>query len=126
MAYRGFFPAILIGLTTILVLILTSSLVISLVLTFTSFTEHSVKWLVLGIAFGTMFIGGLISGGKAKEKGLLAGVLTALLFSLLTFLIQYLGYNSIFTSEQLMFHGGYLVAAALGGIVGVNLSSNNN
>ncbi|ARK29212.1 TIGR04086 family membrane protein [Halalkalibacter krulwichiae] len=124
MAYRGFLPAVLFGLTTILVVALSFSLIVSLVLTFTSLTEQSVSWLITVVAFVTMFIGGMISGGKAKEKGWIAGAVTALLFSLLTFLIQYLGYNNSFTSEQYMYHGGYIVAAAIGGIIGVNLSSN--
>ncbi|MDT8861547.1 TIGR04086 family membrane protein [Alkalihalobacillus sp. MEB130] len=124
MAFRGFFPAVLFGLTTILVLALSFSLVVSIVLSFTSLTEHSVKWVITGVAFVTMFLGGTISGAKAKEKGWMAGATTALLFSVLTFLIQYLGYNTGFSNEQYMYHGGYILAAALGGIIGVNLSSN--
>ena len=124
MTYRGFFPAVLFGLTTILVIALSFSLVVSLVLSFTSFTEHSVKWLITIVAFMTMFLGGTISGAKAKERGWIAGAVTALLFSLLTFLIQYLGYDNSFTSEQYLYHGGYILVAAIGGIIGVNLSSN--
>ncbi|GAE35100.1 TIGR04086 family membrane protein [Halalkalibacter akibai] len=124
MAYRGFFPAVLFGLTTILLIALSFSFVVSLVLSFSSLTEHSVKWLITIVAFVTMFLGGTISGAKAKEKGWIAGAFTALLFSLLTFLIQYLGYNNTFTSEQYLFHGGYILVAAIGGIIGVNLSSN--
>ncbi|MFC0561833.1 TIGR04086 family membrane protein [Halalkalibacter alkalisediminis] len=124
MTYRGFIPAVLFGLTTILVIALSFSLVVSLVLAFTSFTEHSVKWLITSVAFITMFLGGTISGAKAKERGWIAGAVTAMLFSLLTFLIQYLGYDNSFTSEQYMYHGGYIAAAAIGGIIGVNLSSN--
>lgn len=122
MAYRGFFPAVLFGLTTILVVALSFSLVVSLVLSFTSFTEHSVKWLITVVAFVTMFLGGTISGAKAKEKGWIAGAVTAVLFSVLTFIIQYLGYDNSFTSEQYLYHGGYMVVAAIGGIIGVNLS----
>jgi putative membrane protein (TIGR04086 family) len=124
LTYRGFFPAILFGLSTILVIALSFSLVVSIVLSFTSLTEHSVQWLITGVAFVTMFLGGTISGAKAKEKGWIAGACTALLFSLLTFFIQYLGYNNTFTSEQYMYHAGYILAAAIGGIIGVNLSSN--
>lgn len=125
MVYRGFFPAVLIGLTTVLAIALSCSLVISIVLSFTSLTEHSVSWLITTIAFIAMFFGGAMSGAKAKEKGWIAGAFTALLFSLLTFLIQFLGYDSGFTAEQYMYHGGYVLVAALGGIIGVNLSSNS-
>ncbi len=76
------------------------------------------------IAFIAMFFGGAMSGAKAKERGWIAGATTALLFTLLTFLIQYLGYDNGFTAEQYIHHGGYVLIAALGGIIGVNLSSN--
>ncbi|GAE25931.1 hypothetical protein JCM9140_1954 [Halalkalibacter wakoensis JCM 9140] len=124
MAYRGFFPAVLFGLTTILVIALSFSLVVSMILSFTSLTEHSVKWVITAVAFVSMFLGGIISGAKAKEKGWIAGACTAILFSLLTFFIQYLGYNTTFTNEQYLYHAGYLLAAAIGGIIGVNVSSN--
>ncbi|MCK0471125.1 TIGR04086 family membrane protein [Halalkalibacter sp. APA_J-10(15)] len=120
---RGFFPAILFGFMTILVLILTTSLVISLILSFSSLTEQSVHWFIITIAFLAMFTGGLIAGGRAKEKGLLVGAITALMFSLLTFLIQFLGFDVSFSNEQYLFHGLYILTGAIGGIVGVNLSS---
>ncbi|GAE30413.1 TIGR04086 family membrane protein [Halalkalibacter hemicellulosilyticus] len=123
MSNRGFFPAILFGFMTILVLILTTSLIISLILSFSSLTEQSVHWFIIAIAFLAMFIGGLMAGGRAKEKGLLVGAITALMFSLLTFLIQFLGYDVHFSNEQYLFHGLYILTGAIGGIVGVNLSS---
>ncbi|NEU31555.1 TIGR04086 family membrane protein [bacterium LRH843] len=122
MTDRSFFPAILFGLTTVLVIVFSSSLLLSLVLTFTSYTESSVNWAIISFAFIAMFLGGAMSGAKAKKKGWIVGGCTALFFSVLTFLIQYLGYESIFTSEQYMYHGGYLLAAMLGGVIGVNLT----
>jgi putative membrane protein (TIGR04086 family) len=124
MTYRGFLPAVFFGLTTILLIALSFSFIVSLILSFTAFTEQSFHWIILITAFISMFVGGLVSGVKAKEKGWIAGALTALLFSIVTFLIQFLGYNTSFTAEQYMFHGGYLLAAACGGIIGVNLASN--
>ncbi|WP_100406577.1 TIGR04086 family membrane protein [Bacillus solitudinis] len=126
MAYRGFLPAVFFGVATILVVALSFSFVVSIVLKFTSFTEQSFYWVILVTAFLAMFIGGLVSGAKAREKGWMAGAVTALLFSVLTFLIQYLGYNNGFSIEQYMFHGGYLFAAACGGIIGVNISGSSS
>lgn len=123
MSNRSFLSAILFGFMTILVLVLTTSLVISIILTFSSLTEQSVHWFIIAIAFLAMFTGGLMAGGRAKEKGLLVGAVTALLFSLLTFLIQFLGYDLSFTNEQYLFHGLYILTGAIGGVVGVNLSS---
>ncbi|MCM3762670.1 TIGR04086 family membrane protein [Alkalihalobacillus oceani] len=122
MANRGFMPAVLFGLSTVLIIALSFSLVISLFLSFTSFTERSVEWLITSVAFLAMFLGGAISGAKSHRRGWLAGAATAFVFSLLTFLVQYLGYDSSFTKEQYLYHGGYLLVAAFGGMIGVNLS----
>nr|WP_269431692.1 TIGR04086 family membrane protein [Bacillus sp. JCM 19034] len=110
------------GFMTILILILTASFIISLILTFSSLSEQSVHWFIIAIAFLAMFTGGLMAGGRAKEKGLLVGAVTALTFSLLTLLIQFLGYDVSFTNEQYLFHGLYILTGAIGGVVGVNLS----
>ncbi len=123
MAYRGLFPAVIYGLVTVLLIALSFSFVVSLILTFSSFTEASFSWLIMIASFLSLFIGGMISGGKAKAKGLIVGGITGLLFTFITFIVQYLGYNVSFTMEQYLFHGGYILVAAIGGIIGVNLSS---
>ncbi len=116
-------PAVMFGLITVLAIALSFSFVVSLILMFSSFTEASFSWIIMAVSFLSLFIGGVMSGGKAKEKGWLAGGLTGILFTLITFLVQYLGYNAGFSPEQYMFHGGYILAAAFGGIIGVNLAS---
>jgi putative membrane protein (TIGR04086 family) len=115
--------AILYGLITIFVIALATSLIFSLLLKFTSLTESSITWLLLGLSILAMFIGGFVAGGKGKEKGWLIGGVTAILYSLIIFLFQFLGYGSIFTMEQTMYHGGFLVVAMLGGVFGVNMTS---
>lgn len=121
--YQKVLPSMLFGLTTILLVALVFSFIISLVLNFSSLTESSFSTFILISSFITFFIGGFVSGVKSKERGLLVGASTALIFTLITFLIQYLGYNQGLSIEQLMFHGGYLIVAALGGVIGVNLFS---
>lgn len=115
--------AILYGLITIFVIALVTSLVFSLLLKFTSLTESSITWLLLGLSVLAMFIGGFVAGGNGKEKGWLVGGVTALLYSLIIFLFQFLGYGQIFSMEQTMYHGGFLVVAMVGGVFGVNLAS---
>lgn len=110
------------GLTSIFIIALSFSLVISLILKTTSLTEASFKWVILILSFLALFIGGFISGGKAKQKGWLSGLGTGLLFTFITFLIQYLGYNVGFSAEQYMYHGGYILCAIFGGMIGVNLA----
>lgn len=114
--------AMLYGVVTIFVIILTSSLIFSLLLRFTDVQESSLTWIILTLSFLALFIGGFISGGKGKQKGWMIGGGTGLLFTLLVFLVQFLGYQTSFTLEQMIYHIGYIVAAVLGGILGVNMT----
>ncbi|MDN4526261.1 TIGR04086 family membrane protein [Fictibacillus fluitans] len=120
---RHMFSAMIKGVAAILVAIIISSLILSLLLRFTSFTELSLKWVTTGLSFLSLFIGGFLSGKKGKEKGMMLGIGTALLFSLFVFLVQYLGYQTTFTSTQYLYHGIFLLLCMLGSIMGVNVSS---
>ena len=73
-----------------------------------------------------MFIGGIVAGGKGKEKGWLIGGGTSLLFTLIVLVFQFLGLEKAFTVEQWLYHLVFFVAAALGGIVGVNMTAPRN
>ncbi|HZH58491.1 MAG TPA: TIGR04086 family membrane protein [Metabacillus sp.] len=115
--------AILYGLITIFVIALVTSLIFSLLLKFTNLTESSITWIILGLSIFALFIGGFVAGGNGKEKGWLIGGITALLFSLIILLFKFLGYGEIFSMQELMYHGGFLLVAMLGGIFGVNMAS---
>ncbi|WLR49986.1 TIGR04086 family membrane protein [Bacillus tianshenii] len=113
--------AVLYGIIAIVVIVLVSSMILSLLLKMTNLTEQSLAWVILVLSFLALFIGGFISGGKNKEKGWLTGAGTGALFTGLVFLIQYLGYQSAFSMEQMLYHLGYIMTAVLGGIIGVNM-----
>ncbi|WP_238533136.1 TIGR04086 family membrane protein [Bacillus methanolicus] len=100
-----------------------SSFIFSLILRFTSAQESGIEMIVTIISFISLFIGGFISGGKGKQKGWLLGGLTGLLYSIIVFLFQFLGFDSLFTWKQLIYHVCYVLVAMMGGILGVNLSS---
>ncbi|WP_017728629.1 TIGR04086 family membrane protein [Halalkalibacterium ligniniphilum] len=123
MALRGIVPAVFMGVITILVIAVTFSFLSSLLLAFTSLHEGSLNWAINIIAFIAMFMGGAVSGAKAKQRGWIVGALTALVFTFLTILVQFLGYDRSFTIQQYGFHAGYLLTAIIGGMIGVNLSS---
>ncbi len=125
MENRGMFLSMIFGLITILVIILSVSFIISLLLRFTSLTESSFSWIIMGLTFVALLIGGFVSGGKSKQKGWLVGAGTGVLYSLVVFLVQFLGYNTTFTLEQYLFHAGFIVAALIGGILGVNIVRNS-
>ncbi len=115
--------AILYGLITIFVFAMVTSLIFSLLLKFTNLTESSITWIILGLSLLALFIGGFVAGGNGKEKGWLVGGITALLFSLIILLFKFLGYGEMFSMQELMYHGGFLLIAMLGGVFGVNMSS---
>ncbi|MGM0844110.1 MAG: TIGR04086 family membrane protein [Bacillota bacterium] len=114
--------AILYGTGTILVIAVLSSLVFALILRFTSLEESSISMAITIISFLALFIGGFMSGGKGKEKGIVLGGLTGLLFSIGVFLFQYLGYDSLFSLKQVVYHACFVVTCMMGGILGVNVS----
>jgi putative membrane protein (TIGR04086 family) len=78
------------------------------------------------LSFIGLFGGGFLSGGKRKQKGWLIGGLTGLVYSLIIFLFQYLGYDRIFNLEQGIYYICYTLISMMGGILGVNLSGGSS
>lgn len=120
---RQFGIAILHGLIAIFLLEIVGSIIFSLILKLTSVQESGVQVVITAASFISLFAGGFLSGGKGKEKGWLLGGATGLLYSLVIFLFQYLGYDSLFDTEQLIYHTCFILIAMMGGILGVNLTS---
>lgn len=104
-------------------LILLTSVIIALLLRFTGMDGTALTWTTLITGLICLFIGGIVSGIKSKQKGWVIGGITGLGFTLFTFLIQYLGYEQTFSLQQTLHHLGYIFAALLGGVIGVNMTS---
>ncbi len=118
--------AVLYGLGIIFSLAIIGSLVFSLLLRFTAIQENSLQYIVTTISFIALFVGGFITGGKGKQKGWLLGGVTGGTYTLLVLLFQYLGYDSLFSMEQMVYHVCYIITAMMGGILGVNMTSGKN
>ena len=118
--------AILYGTISIFVMALIFSFIFSLLLRFTSLTVASVSYIILILSFICIFIGGIISGGKGKQKGWLVGGGTGLLYILVILLFQYLGHDSAFTARDWIQSACYILVCMMGGIIGVNLSGGPN
>ncbi len=116
--------AVLYGVIFIFVFAAISSLIFSLILRFTSVQEASLQYIVTAMSFIGLFGGGFLSGGKGKQKGWLIGGLTGLIYTLIVFLFQYLGYDRLFDVQQLIYYICYTLIAMMGGILGVNISTN--
>ncbi|MGG0716349.1 TIGR04086 family membrane protein [Robertmurraya massiliosenegalensis] len=115
--------AVLYGVIAIFLLLIISSFIFSIILRFTSTQESSLGVITTIISFITLFAGGFITGRKGKEKGWLIGTLTGVLYTIIIFLFQYLGYDSLFSLEQMIYHVCYIITAMMGGILGVNMST---
>lgn len=125
MENRSLFTSIVYGLITVFLLVLCFSFLFSLLLRFTSMTESSLDLIILIITFVSLLIGGFVSGGKSQQKGWLVGASTGLTYSVVVFLIQFLGYNNLFSLSQYMVHAGYIFTAIIGGVLGVNMVRKN-
>lgn len=120
---KNYGSAILFGVIAIFLLAIITSLIFSFILRFTSAQESSLQFIITAVSFVTLFAGGFISGGKGKQKGWLLGGLTGLVYSLIIFFFQYLGYDSLFNMEQIIYHTCYILTAMMGGILGVNMTT---
>ncbi|KAB2338992.1 TIGR04086 family membrane protein [Cytobacillus depressus] len=118
--------AVLYGVIAVFVLAIISSLLFSLLLRFTSLQESSLQFVITAISFVSLFIGGLISGGKGRQKGWLLGGMTGLIYSIIIFLFQYLGFDKLFDMQQMIYHTCYTLTAMMGGILGVNMKKTRN
>lgn len=121
---RGMMSGMFYGLVTIVAIVLIASFIISLLLKFTGLTEGSFTTVTLIISFVALFIGGIISGKKAHQRGWFIGGGTGILYTIVVFFVQYLGFDHGFSSKQYLYFALYILAAALGGIIGVNTAGN--
>ncbi|WP_018931469.1 TIGR04086 family membrane protein [Gracilibacillus lacisalsi] len=114
---------VLYGWIGIFVVMVLASVILTLLLRFTSLGESTLEMATLFISFIALFTGGLIAGLKAKHKGILIGTITSLLFTFVVFCYRFLGLQAGFSVVELVNHSAYLLLAIIGAIIGVNLSS---
>ncbi|UOQ86129.1 TIGR04086 family membrane protein [Gracilibacillus salinarum] len=114
---------VLYGWIGIFAVMLVASIILTILLRFTSLGESTLEMSTLFISFIALFTGGLIAGLKAKHKGIWVGVLTSLFFTFIVFCYRFLGLHLGFSVIELVNHTSYLLLAIIGAIIGVNLSS---
>ncbi|MBP1968777.1 putative membrane protein (TIGR04086 family) [Virgibacillus natechei] len=115
------FTALMYGWIVVFGLILIASLILAALLSFTTFDEPTITWVTLIIGIISLLLGGITAGVKGKSKGWVIGATVGLGFSFFIFLVQYLGYQQLFSLEQSIHHIGYIAAALFGGVIGVNV-----
>lgn len=114
------------GIITLLILASMISMVIALLLKFTDLNEETLAVTIFILALLSMLISGFTAGKKAQGKGWLVGFTTGLTFTILVFLVNYLGFSQTLSNSQLLYQLALMGASTLGGIFGVNMSKQNN
>ncbi|WP_176222192.1 TIGR04086 family membrane protein [Tuberibacillus sp. Marseille-P3662] len=109
------------GVVTSLIIILAMALILSSLLKLSSLSEASIDKIPLIISLVALFIGGITAGVKLKERGLMIGAVTGILYSVIISLYLFLGVNMGLSPEQYLLFGANIIVTALGGVLGVNL-----
>ena len=114
------------GIITLLILASVTSMVIALLLKFTNISEGALTVALFIFAILSMLISGFVAGKKAQGKGWLVGLTTGLTFTILVFLVSYLGFSNSLSKSQLLYQLALMGASTLGGIFGVNMTKRTN
>lgn len=105
--------AILTGLAVVIVCMILLSLLVSLIVYLTPAKDLILDKLAVLISGISLFFGGLAVGLSAGEKGLVLGLITAVLAVLLLFLVN--GGSGLLGMKVVV----CIVAGGLGGVIGV-------
>ena len=96
------------------------TLLLSLMLVFTSTEEQSLPAMTTILHAVSMFIGGWVAGKRAENRGWYYGGMLSLLYSTILFIAGFLAYDAGLNLHSLRLLGLLLAVGALGGILGVN------
>ncbi|MDK7474924.1 MULTISPECIES: TIGR04086 family membrane protein [Bacillus] len=114
------------GIVILLILATVTSMIMALLLKFTDMNEGTLAVTIFILALLSMLISGFTAGKKAQGKGWLVGFSTGLTFTILVFLVNYLGFSQTLSNSQLLYQLALMGASTIGGIFGVNMSKQNN
>ena len=114
------------GIVTLLILASITSMIMALLLKFTNINEGTLTVTIFILALLSMLMSGFPAAKKAQGKGWLVGFTTGLTFTILVFLVNYLGFSQTLSNSQLLYQLALMGASTLGGIFGVNMSKQSN
>ncbi|WP_101844411.1 TIGR04086 family membrane protein [Halobacillus sp. Marseille-P3879] len=111
------------GVGSIFILMILFSAVLASLLRFTTMDTDTLNQLSLIAGLTILALGGLLAAYKARQKGWFTGLLTGLIFIVIMMLFQIIFENRWVSVAQLSYFGGLVLAATLGGMIGVNMPS---
>ena len=110
------------GIITALLLIVIAAFVLATLLKWTSLSEAMLGSLpMLIVSLVSLFIGGIVAGAKMKEKGLITGLSTGFIYSLLIYLYLFLGLDRSLSGTEFFQIVANTAVTGMGGIIGVNV-----
>ena len=115
--------AILYGWISAIVLLLLMSACLAVAVRFFHISHGTIFYGSFLIGLFILCISGFIAGAKGKEKGWFLGSMVGIGCMGITLFIQYVGFDAVFTLQQLLYQVTYVLAAIVGGVVGVNVTN---
>ncbi|MGI6360826.1 MAG: TIGR04086 family membrane protein [Bacillota bacterium] len=108
---------LIIGIVTALIIILGASLIFSCIIFYSSLSETYLASAALIITAVGSFTGGLFAGKKAQTKGLFHGLFVGVIVLIILYLLGLItsGGQTVISIHSVY----YLLAAAIGGVIGV-------
>ncbi|RCX22442.1 putative membrane protein (TIGR04086 family) [Fontibacillus phaseoli] len=96
--------------------------VLSLLLQSNILEEENLSLYTYIVHGASLLAGGVVSGKRAKQKGLYQGSITGLIYGILLLLISFLALDNSLGLGELALVVPALVLGAIGGVFGVNLN----
>lgn len=109
------------GIGSIFILMIVFAGVLAILLRFTGMEYQTLNQMALVAGISILAFGGMLAAYKGEQKGWLSGGMTGIIFVSAMVLFQMIFENTLVSLPQLSYFGGLILAAWLGGMIGVNL-----
>jgi len=113
-------PPLITGLIYAFIFMAICTLVFSFMLWLSDISEHTLSSAAFVIHGVSVLAGGFAAGRHSLRKGWLNGSYVGIIYSLIVFLIGYLGFDAGLHLETFILTAICVASAAVGGILGVN------
>ncbi len=114
------FSSMLWGMMYTIIVVLCGSLILALLLEWTSFSESQVPFVMYIINGIALLWGGFVAGRRSSTRGWLSGAMSGLGYAILMLIIGFLAFDMNMSTQAAAFLAIAVLLGALGGILGIN------